>query len=143
MSSTCTSTRWALYDALIDIVGSIAGLHELGVSELYCSALPVGEGWIDSHHGRLPLPAPATLELLAAAGAPTRPAPGAGEWVTPTAAALLAELAIFRQPVITLQRVGIGTGERDPAWPNIGACGWESVPSVGRPWCSSKPISMT
>lgn len=106
-------------DAIIDIVGSVAGLHELGVSQVFSSPLPLGEGWTKCQHGRLPLPAPATLEILAAARAPLCPAPGPGEWVTPTAAALLAEVAVFRQPVMTLHRIGIGAGQRDPAWPNI------------------------
>ncbi len=63
-------------DAIIDIVGTVMGLHELGVDDLYASAVPLGHGWTDSAHGRIPLPAPATLELLSAVGAPTRPAPG-------------------------------------------------------------------
>ncbi|HWE01947.1 MAG TPA: nickel pincer cofactor biosynthesis protein LarC [Tepidisphaeraceae bacterium] len=106
-------------DAIIDIVGSIAGLHELGVDRLHASAIPLASGWTDSAHGKLPLPAPATLELLAAAKAPIRPAPGMGELITPTGAALLAELAIFSQPAMTLRRVGIGAGQRDFAWPNV------------------------
>jgi hypothetical protein len=106
-------------DAIIDIVGTVAGLHDLGIESLHASAVPLGEGWTDSAHGRLPLPAPATLELLAAVGAPTRPAPAPGEWVTPTGAALLATLATFGQPVMTLARVGIGAGRRETAWPNI------------------------
>jgi uncharacterized protein (TIGR00299 family) protein len=106
-------------DAIVDIVGSIAGLHELGIEKLYASPIPLGPGWTPSAHGRLPLPAPATLELLSAVGAPTRPAPGPGELLTPTAAALLAELTTFEQPAITLSRIGIGAGQRDFAWPNI------------------------
>jgi uncharacterized protein (TIGR00299 family) protein len=106
-------------DAIVDIVGSIAGLHDLGIDKLYASPIPLGPGWTPSAHGRLPLPAPATLELLSAVGAPTRPAPGPGELVTPTAAALLAELATFEQPAITLSRIGIGAGQRDFDWPNI------------------------
>ena len=106
-------------DAIIDIVGVAAGLHDLGIQRLHASAVPLGEGWTESEHGKLPLPAPATLELLAAAQAPTRPAPGPGEWVTPTGAALLATLATFGQPAMTLARVGLGAGQRECAWPNI------------------------
>jgi len=106
-------------DAIIDVVGCVAGLHELGVSDLYCSPLPLGDGWTDSDHGRLPLPAPATLELIAAVRAPTRPAPGPGEWLTPTAAALVAELASFQQPQMRIRHIGVGAGQRDPLWPNI------------------------
>ena len=60
-------------DAIIDIVASVNGLHELDVQRLYASPVPLGEGWVNSAHGRLPVPAPATLELLAAAKAPDAP----------------------------------------------------------------------
>ena len=65
-------------DAIVDITGACMGLHELGVTQLYASSVPLGEGWAVTQHGRLPLPAPATLALLAGVQAPTRPAPGAG-----------------------------------------------------------------
>lgn len=106
-------------DAIIDIVGVCAGLQALGVERLYASGAPLGEGWTNSAHGRIPLPAPATLALLTAANAPTRPAPGPGELVTPTGAALLAELATFHQPRMKLQRIGIGAGQKEFAWPNV------------------------
>lgn len=106
-------------DAMIDIVGVCAGLYELGVTRCFASAAPLGEGWVQSAHGRIPVPAPATLNLLAAVNAPVRPAPGPGELVTPTGAALLAEFATFRQPAMTLQRVGVGAGQKEFAWPNI------------------------
>ncbi len=106
-------------DAIIDIVGVCAGLHALGVTQLYAGAVPLGEGWANTAHGPIPLPAPATLALLTAANAPTRPAPGRGELVTPTGAALLAELAVFRQPPMRLQRVGLGAGRKEFAWPNV------------------------
>lgn len=106
-------------DAIVDIVGSICGLHELGIERLHASALPLGGGWVQTEHGRVPLPAPATLELLAGARAPTRPAPGPGELVTPTGAALLAELATFEQPLMNIVRIGTGAGRRDLPWPNV------------------------
>lgn len=106
-------------DAIVDIVGSVAGVHELGISRLYASALPMGGGWTNSEHGTIPLPAPATLELLAAAGAPTCQAPGDGELVTPTGAALVCELARFEKPPMQLQKVASGAGQRDTAWPNV------------------------
>lgn len=106
-------------DAIIDIVGVCAGLHDLQIDTLYASALPLGPGWSNSMHGRIPLPAPATLELLAAVGAPTAPAPGPGELVTPTGAALLAELAHFRQPELRLRRIGYGAGHKVFDWPNV------------------------
>jgi uncharacterized protein (TIGR00299 family) protein len=106
-------------DAIADIVGVVAGLEAMQIEKLYASSVPLGEGWTRSQHGPIPLPAPATLELLAAAQAPTRPAPGPGELVTPTGAALLAELATFSQPHMRLHRIGIGAGQREFAWPNV------------------------
>lgn len=106
-------------DAIVDIVGVCAGLHELAVNDLYASPLPLGPGWGSSMHGRIPLPAPATLELLAAVDAPTVPAPGPGELVTPTGAALLAELAHFRQPEMRLRTIGYGAGQKQFDWPNV------------------------
>jgi hypothetical protein len=119
-------------DAIVDIVGAAAGLHELGIEQLYASGAPLGSGWTQSAHGRIPLPAPATLELLAAAKAPTRPAPGPGELVTPTGAALLAQYARFEQPEMRLARVGIGAGQRDPAWPNVARL-WLGEPLAAGP----------
>lgn len=106
-------------DAIIDVVGVIAGFHELGLDPIHSSPLPLGPGWAGGEHGKIPLPAPATLELLAAANAPSRPAPGPGEWVTPTGAALLAELVRFEQPAMRLVRIGVGAGQRECAWPNV------------------------
>ena len=106
-------------DAIIDIVGVCAGLHDLGIEKLYASPLPLGAGWTKSAHGQIPLPAPATLELLAAAKALTRPAPGPGEWVTPTGAALVCQLATFGQPGMVLEKIGTGAGQKDAPWPNV------------------------
>jgi hypothetical protein len=108
-------------DAIADIVGVCAGVHALQLDRIFASALPLGDGWVQTEHGRLPLPAPATLELLAAAQVPTRPAPveGSGELVTPTGAALVAHLCAFGQPPLRLSQIGIGAGTRDFPWPNI------------------------
>ncbi len=106
-------------DAIIDVVGVVAGINALGIEALYASGLPLGEGWTRSAHGPIPLPAPATLLLLAEVGAPTRTVPGPGELVTPTGAALLAELATFAQPPMQLRRIGHGAGQKQFDWPNI------------------------
>jgi uncharacterized protein (TIGR00299 family) protein len=106
-------------DAIIDVVGVCAGLEALAIDRLYASSMPLGEGWTKSAHGRIPLPAPATLAILARVGAPSRPAPGPGELVTPTGAALVAELAEFRQPPMRLQRTGLGAGRKEFDWPNV------------------------
>jgi uncharacterized protein (TIGR00299 family) protein len=106
-------------DAIIDIVGTCAGLEALGITQLYASPVPLGWGWVNCDHGQMPVPAPATLELIAAASVPTRQSPGGGELVTPTGAALIAELAQFRQAAMKPVKLGTGTGTRDPEWPNV------------------------
>jgi len=106
-------------DAIVDIVGVCAGLHLLGVDELYCSPLPLGRGHVETEHGLLPLPAPAVLEILAGADAPTVPHAAELELVTPTGAALVAELARFAQPAMRLERVGYGAGTRAEPAPNV------------------------
>ncbi len=99
-------------DSIIDMIGFCAGLALLGIEQLFVSALPLSHGWTQSRHGWLPLPAPATLALLAAAGVPTIPAPNCGELVTPTAAALLTGLGEFRQPAMRIERIGYGLGSK-------------------------------
>jgi uncharacterized protein (TIGR00299 family) protein len=106
-------------DAIVDIVGVVAGLALLGVDEVYASALPLGTGWTRAAHGALPLPAPAVLALLAAANAPTLPDDSRFELVTPTGAALLAGLAEFARPPMRVSRIGYGLGARDLERPNV------------------------
>jgi uncharacterized protein (TIGR00299 family) protein len=106
-------------DSIIDIVGAAVGLQVLGIEKLYASALPMGSGTVDSQHGLLPLPAPATLELLADGQIPTVPSTAHVELVTPTGAAILASLATFEQPSMTVSGRGVGAGQRDLPWPNI------------------------
>ncbi|MCH8065494.1 MAG: nickel pincer cofactor biosynthesis protein LarC [Chloroflexi bacterium] len=101
-------------DAIVDVVGTVIGLRLLGVEALYCSSLPVGGGWTNGEHGRLPVPAPATLALLSEVGAPLAAGPDAGmELVTPTGAALVATLAAFERPAMTVRVVGYGAGSRE------------------------------
>ncbi|MFH1560337.1 MAG: nickel pincer cofactor biosynthesis protein LarC [Chloroflexota bacterium] len=111
-------------DTLIDVVGVVAGLEALGISKLYSSPLPCGWGVISSRHGALPVPAPATVELMVMANARMTPPAGpylkAGELVTPTGAALITTLASFDAPSMTVERVGYGVGSRDMAeLPNV------------------------
>ena len=120
-------------DSIVDIVGCVWGLYALGVGEVFSSALPLGEGWVETAHGRLPLPAPATLKLLAGANAPIRPLEAQAELVTPTAAALLAELATFAQPPLILEAVGYGFGQRELAWPNAVRAWLGSPDSLSEP----------
>jgi uncharacterized protein (TIGR00299 family) protein len=106
-------------DAILDICGVAAGLTLLGVDRLYCAALPLGAGSVQTAHGRLPLPAPATLELLARARAPTVPHRAEVELVTPTGAAILGALARFERPPMRLRAVGYGAGSRAEPEPNV------------------------
>ena len=110
-------------DTLVDVVGVCAALLELGVERVYAAPLLLGEPGPPRRPGGYANPAPATLELLAAAAAPVAAASplhqGAGELTTPTGAALLTTLAEFRQPPCRLQRIGVGLGTRNPtAFPN-------------------------
>ena len=102
-------------DAIVDVLGAVAGLRLLGVERLYCSPLPAGGGTARGAHGELPVPAPATLALLADAGAPIAAAPdGDMELVTPTGAAIVTALARFERPAMAVRAVGYGAGARDP-----------------------------
>ncbi len=107
-------------DAIVDIVGVLLGLDALGVTSVSASVLPLGSGSVDSQHGRIPVPAPATALLLR--GAPVVGGPVEGELVTPTGAALLMTLASGwgDPPAMTLAAVGTGAGTKDfAAHPNI------------------------
>ena len=100
------------HDTLIDIVGTAAALHALGVTEVHCAPLPIGTGQVRTEHGILPSPAPATLALLEGAAITGSDLPG--ETVTPTAAALLraAGTRYGPPPPMTLARTGYGAGTR-------------------------------
>jgi len=106
-------------DTLVDVVGAVAGLEALGVEAVYVSALPLGGGTVEVAHGRLPVPAPATAELLK--GFPVYDNGIAAELVTPTGAAILTTLArgAGRAPAMRLEAVGWGAGTRDLPIPNL------------------------
>lgn len=105
-------------DAIVDIVGTALGLELLDVDALYCSELPLTRGRVRSAHGDLPVPAPATLELLRGTDAVWRPLDAEGELVTPTGAAVVAALARFERPTLAVRAVGHGFGQRELAWAN-------------------------
>ncbi len=106
-------------DAIIDVVGSVAGLTALGIEKIVCSPLHVGAGTVKCAHGTLPVPAPATTELVR--GKPIYATGVAGELLTPTGAAILTTLAaeFGPMPAMTLQTVGYGAGNADIAIPNL------------------------
>jgi pyridinium-3,5-bisthiocarboxylic acid mononucleotide nickel chelatase len=107
-------------DAIVDIVAASAGIHALGVDAWYVSPLNVGGGMVDCAHGRFPVPAPATADLLR--DVPTYSAYVQQELVTPTGAALIRTLAptFGPQPAMRVQQIGYGAGSRDPkGFPNV------------------------
>ena len=105
-------------DAIIDIMGAALAIETLGIGTLYASALPLSSGYVKSAHGLLPVPSPATLEILRRVAAPWKPCPAEGEMVTPTGAAILATLARFEIPALRIDRVGYGFGQKSFPWPN-------------------------
>lgn len=122
-------------DAIVDIAGAALGLHMLGIEEVYCSALPCGQGRIRSAHGTMPSPAPATMELLREI--PTYQIDIDGELVTPTGAAILATIASFAlRPPMTVRSIGYGSGRSDFPFPNVlrvlvGEARSDQLPSAG------------
>ncbi len=112
-------------DTLVDVVGVVHGLERLGIQRIYAAPLVLGEATGPRRPGGYSNPAPATLEIIAAAGAPVAPErpfhANAGELTTPTGAALITTLASeYRQPAMTLERIGVGIGGKNPpAFPNV------------------------
>lgn len=107
-------------DSIADIVGAALALELLNVDRVECSPLPTGHGFVDCDHGRMPVPAPATAELLR--GVPLAGTDIPFEAVTPTAAAILTTLAerFGPPPEMTLSAVGCGAGTREQGpLPNV------------------------
>ena len=115
-------------DTLVDIVGFAYGLHYLGIADLFAAPLVLGAAAPPRWPGGYSNPAPATLELAAMAKAPVSPElaihQGAGELTTPTGAAIITTLARFERPALTIEKIGVGLGGKDPeAFPNV-VCIW-------------------
>jgi pyridinium-3,5-bisthiocarboxylic acid mononucleotide nickel chelatase len=102
-------------DSIIDIVGAAFGVEYMGIGAMASSRVPLGSGFVNSGHGRIPLPAPATVALLK--GVPVYDAGLECELVTPTGAALIKEfvVAFGEMPPMTIENVGYGAGARDLA----------------------------
>ena len=115
-------------DTLVDVVGVVSGLERLGIERVHAAPLVLGEAAPPRWPGGYPNPAPATLELVAMAGAPVvadNPMyQGAGELTTPTGASLITTLATFQRPSMSVTSIGVGLGSRDP----------ENFPNVIRLW---------
>ncbi len=107
-------------DTIVDVVGVVSALYVMKIERLYCSALPMGKGIILCHHGEIPNPPPAVTEILR--GVPVHGVDKSRELVTPTGAALVAELCesfgVF--PSMVIKRVGYGVGtDNDENPPNL------------------------
>ena len=110
-------------DAIVDVTGAVVALSLLGIDAVHVSALPIGGGFVDGAHGRIPIPGPGTAELLR--GFPIVDTDVRAELVTPTGAAILTTLAAGagRMPAMTVSAVGYGAGTRDFARsPNVIRC---------------------
>lgn len=106
-------------DTIIDVVGAVAGMKYLGIEKVYSSSLPLGKGFVKCSHGTLPIPAPATLELLK--GVPVYGSNIEAELVTPTGAAIISTLAedFGQLPPMKIDNIGYGAGQRDLPIPNL------------------------
>jgi hypothetical protein len=111
-------------DTLVDVVGFAIGLAHFGVEQVFASPLVLGAAEPPRWSGGYPNPAPATLELVAMAGAPVAADrdiyQGAGELTTPTGASVITTLASFERPAMSVTGIGVGLGARDPPdFPNV------------------------
>lgn len=106
-------------DAIVDIVGAAICYHRLGVDAVWSSPVELGGGFVSCAHGLIPVPAPATVELLH--GIPTTRGAVREETATPTGAAILSTLATAfpETPVLVTEKTGCGIGHRDSAIPNV------------------------
>jgi pyridinium-3,5-bisthiocarboxylic acid mononucleotide nickel chelatase len=106
-------------DAILDVMGAVAGIHALGIDQVMCSPLHLGSGTVECAHGTLPVPAPATAELVK--GKPVYASGVKGELLTPTGAAILTTLAadFGPLPAMAVESIGYGAGTSDPALPNL------------------------
>lgn len=108
------------WDSIVDIVGTVYGLERLGISSLFVSPLPLGSGFAETAHGRIPIPAPATIAILE--GIPVYNSGTQSEMVTPTGAALVKGLSTSFGPMppMMIEKTGYGAGERNlPDRPNL------------------------
>ena len=118
-------------DSIVDIMAAAIGVHELGIDAFHFSRIPLGRGLTRALHGPLPIPGPATLELLK--GIPVQGIDLDSETVTPTGAAIVRTLGkgFGAQPSMTIEKIGYGAGQKDfPNRPNLFrlVIGTDSIP---------------
>lgn len=110
-------------DAIADIVGACTAFHDLGFSShrIYCNAISAGSGFVEFSHGKFPVPAPATLEILKEYKLAWQPGDVKGELLTPTGAAILAYFVndAGSVPPMKTEDTGYGAGSRDTHVPNV------------------------
>jgi uncharacterized protein (TIGR00299 family) protein len=106
-------------DSIVDIVGSVWGIRQLGIEKIYVSKVNVGSGFVKCEHGILPVPAPATLSLME--GKPIYSSGVERELLTPTGAAILTTLSseFGSMPLMNVDRVGCGAGRDNLSHPNL------------------------
>lgn len=107
-------------DCIADIFGTVAGLDMLGIEKVYSSPLNLGSGFVRTGAGIIPVPAPATAEILRKV--PIYSVTVSSELTTPTGAAIIRELSsgFGEIPIMDIEKIGIGAGSRDfKAWPNV------------------------
>src|SRR5204863_56385 len=120
-------------DSIVDIVGAVVALDMLGKPRVLASLVVEGTGWVNCAHGRFPIPAPATLEILSARKIGLTQSDEPHELVTPTGAALLAEFAESFGPIRDLvpSKIGYGLGTREnKTRPNVLRAVLGEVPSA-------------
>ena len=106
-------------DSIIDIVGAVIGIKKLQIKNVFCSQLPLGKGFTSCSHGMIPIPSPATVEILK--GIPVYSANIKHEMVTPTGAAIITTLTkhFGDMPIMNIKKVGYGTGKIEMKHPNM------------------------
>jgi len=118
-------------DSIVDIVGVAIGIDFFRPDKIFSSELPVGRGFVNCQHGRLPLPAPATVEILK--GYPLKGVSLEEELVTPTGAAIIATLSegVTALPNMKIEKIGYGMGQKDfPDRPNLLRLFWGEAGKV-------------
>ena len=108
-------------DSIVDIIGTAILLCKINPDVIYSSVVNDGYGFIECAHGMISVPVPATSEIFAASNAITRQIDVDTELVTPTGAAIIAEIAseFTTMPAMNVQKVGWGTGTKDLVIPNV------------------------